>query len=225
MDYKDKIRKLLALAQSPVEHEAKQALLKARKLMAEHKITETELRDVKKQVVKKVCTDISFSKRRLPWILELSLVIGESHCCQAYQSRVKGQQTQFVGFIGLEDDVEVCVTVFKYAVDYVIAKIEQMKKDYALYPVSHINSICNGYGYGFAPGLRAAFSEQKDENQNRLSLILVMPQEVVRATDNMKRRTFHSKAAEQLDPNGFASGYKDGKKFRPRMRITEKEAR
>ena len=39
-DYKDKIRKLLALAQSPVEAEAKAALLKARELMAKHKLTE-----------------------------------------------------------------------------------------------------------------------------------------------------------------------------------------
>lgn len=39
MDYKDKIRKLLALAKSPEPEEAKLALLKARKLMAEHKLT------------------------------------------------------------------------------------------------------------------------------------------------------------------------------------------
>lgn len=39
MDYKDKIRKLLALAKSPEPEEAKLALLKARKLMAEHKQT------------------------------------------------------------------------------------------------------------------------------------------------------------------------------------------
>ena len=35
-DYKDKIRKLLALAQSPEEAEAKAALLRARELMAQH---------------------------------------------------------------------------------------------------------------------------------------------------------------------------------------------
>ena len=39
MDYKDKIRKLLALAKSPEPEEAKLALLKARKLMAEHKLS------------------------------------------------------------------------------------------------------------------------------------------------------------------------------------------
>lgn len=44
MDYKDKIRKLLALAKSPEPEEAKFALLKARKLMAEHKLSERDLR-------------------------------------------------------------------------------------------------------------------------------------------------------------------------------------
>ena len=53
-DYKEKIRKLLALAESPNEHEARAALLKARQLMAEHKLTETELKDVEKQQVKDV---------------------------------------------------------------------------------------------------------------------------------------------------------------------------
>ena len=43
MDCKDKIRKLLALAKSPEPEEAKLALLKARKLMAEHKLTERDL--------------------------------------------------------------------------------------------------------------------------------------------------------------------------------------
>ena len=45
INYKDKIRKLLALAESPVEAEAKAALLKARKLMAEHKLSEAELEE------------------------------------------------------------------------------------------------------------------------------------------------------------------------------------
>ena len=49
VDYKDKIRKLLALAESPNEAEAQAALLKARQLMAEHKLTERECREVEPQ--------------------------------------------------------------------------------------------------------------------------------------------------------------------------------
>lgn len=42
-DYREKIKKLLALSESSNEHEAKSALLKAKKLMAEHKIAEIDL--------------------------------------------------------------------------------------------------------------------------------------------------------------------------------------
>ena len=40
-DYREKIKKLLALSESSNEHEAKSALLKAKKLMAEHRQEES----------------------------------------------------------------------------------------------------------------------------------------------------------------------------------------
>ena len=58
-DIKEKIRNLLALAESPEENEAKAALLKARELMAKHKLTEAELGEAKKQAVKNVLTDVT----------------------------------------------------------------------------------------------------------------------------------------------------------------------
>lgn len=64
VDYKEKIRKLLALAESPVEAEARAALLKARQLMAEHKLTERECRAAEKQAVRDVLTDITCIKRQ-----------------------------------------------------------------------------------------------------------------------------------------------------------------
>ncbi len=48
INYKDKIRKLLALAESPVEAEAKAALLKARELMAAFERANTVLRAMKR---------------------------------------------------------------------------------------------------------------------------------------------------------------------------------
>ena len=61
MDYKDKIRKLLALAKSPEPEEAKLALLKARKLMAEHKLSERDLEERNTTVIKR-----AISEKRLP---------------------------------------------------------------------------------------------------------------------------------------------------------------
>lgn len=48
-DCREKIKKLLALAESPNEHEAKAALLKAKELMAEHKLSEMDVKDVGKK--------------------------------------------------------------------------------------------------------------------------------------------------------------------------------
>ena len=45
VDYKEKIKKLLALSKSPNEHEAQSALAKAQQLMAEHKISMAEVED------------------------------------------------------------------------------------------------------------------------------------------------------------------------------------
>ena len=49
MDIRDKIKKLLALATSPNENEAKSALLKAKKLMMDHKISEAEVQGLNGQ--------------------------------------------------------------------------------------------------------------------------------------------------------------------------------
>lgn len=53
-DIKGKIRHLLALAESPNENEARAALLKARELMARHKLTEAELGEAERQAVRKL---------------------------------------------------------------------------------------------------------------------------------------------------------------------------
>lgn len=63
-DYREKIKKLLALSESSNEHEAKSALLKAKKLMAEHKIAEIDLEDIGKKKVVHIKTEFDCSKRR-----------------------------------------------------------------------------------------------------------------------------------------------------------------
>ena len=130
-DYKEKIRKLLALAESPNEHEARAALLKARQLMAEHKLSELDFQDLNHREVKKIQTGITASKRKNPWIIDLSNVIGENYCCKAYRSHGKREQTQHIGFVGFEDDVdvEICITVFRYAVDCVLSEIRRIKEN------------------------------------------------------------------------------------------------
>lgn len=116
MDYKDKIRKLLALAKSPEPEEAKLALLKARKLMAEHKLSERDLEERNTTVIKRAIGE-KFSKKANSWMDPLSIVIGENYCCSAFRCKISAKTTVWhVGFIGLEGDIEICVKIFRYAV-------------------------------------------------------------------------------------------------------------
>ena len=223
INYKDKIRKLLALAESPVEAEAKAALLKARELMAEHKLTEAELDEAKKQSVKDVQTDITASKRREPWAINLSAVIGENYRCKGYRRHLHGQQMQYIGFIGLEDDIEVCVEIFKYALDCIRAGVKRVKEENAGYPTNYVKSLCNSYGYGFVRGIQAAFERQQEENRDGWGLVLVIPQEVQEAVQSFGHAEFRSRAEEEISPSDYARGYAEGKEFSPAKRLKGEE--
>ena len=73
MDYGEKIRKLLALSESPNIHEAKSALLKARQLMAEHGITAPT---DDSQKVAQIESGISFQNTGIPGLPILPLSLG-----------------------------------------------------------------------------------------------------------------------------------------------------
>lgn len=223
-DIKEKIRHLLALAQSPNEHEARAALLKARELMARHKLSEAELEDAESQAVKDIETDITFSKRRNPWIFPLSAVISESYCCKCYRTHTKGQQTQTVGFIGLENDVDICTAVFRYAVDCVYAKIKRIKIENEGWPKSYVRTLCDSYGYGFATGCQEAFNRQQQENNEEWGLVLVMPQEVIEASQHLGNRPFKARAEDKISRQDFMQGCTDGRQFDPKRRLTGEAA-
>lgn len=218
-DIKGKIRNLLALAESPNENEAKAALLKARELMAKHKLSEMELGESEGRTVRNIKTDVTFSKRRDPWISELSAVIGENYCCKGYRSRRQGKQTQTIGFIGLSDDVEICIAIFKYAVDCIRAKIEFIKKENTAYVHQYVKTLCDSYGYGFTAGISNAFNKQQEENKAEWGLVLVMPKEVEDASQYLGREEFRAKVEDYLISDSYQKGFFDGEKFDPSQRL------
>jgi len=221
IDYKDKIKKLLALAQSPEEEEAKLALLKARELMAKHKLTEAELDETKSQAVKDLRTDITCSSRRDPWIIGLSAIIGENYCCKGYRTYKSGRQTQYIGFIGLEDDVEVCETIFRYAVDCIRAGIKVVKKENKGYYVGYIKQQCDSYGYGFVRGIQTAIKKQDEEKREEWGLVLTMPKEVQESAQKLSKQPFKTRSLDSIDPKAYSQGYSDGKEFNPARRLGE----
>lgn len=220
MDYKDKIRKLLALAESPSEAEAKAALLKARELMAKHKLTQADLDEATGREVRSVVTEISFSKRREPWIYEVAPVIAENNCCAVICRHYRREHNRYVGFIGLEDDIGLCVEMFFYAVDCVRAVNKETKKTYKGYPTYFIKEVCDSYGLGFASGLKDAFERQKEEHQE-WGLVMVIPKEVTDIRDGLKTLKFRSSAEDRILDSEFERGKTDGANFRMDRRLKE----
>lgn len=226
-DYKDKIRKLLALAESPVEAEAKAALLKARQLMAEHKLREEDCLEPEKLKVKKALVGVTCTKRLNAWMTDLSATIAENYCCTAFRSRRRGMQTIEIGFIGFEDDFEVCERIFKYAVDCVLSRCKSIRKEYRdIYTGKHLGKMCDAYGYGFARGVAEAFERQTQENQE-WGLVLVIPQEVKdKAAEMGEASAFKEiEAPEHISEiQAMREGYEDGQEFDPTKRLTEEAA-
>ncbi len=224
-DYKEKIRKLLALAESPVGSEAKAALLKARQLMAEHKLCEADCLGLEKLTVKKALVGVTCTKRRNSWMADLSFTIAENYCCAAWRSKQRGMQTIEIGFIGFEDDFEVCERIFKYAVDCVLSHCKAIRKEYRdIYTGKHLGKLCDAYGYGFVRGVEEAFERQTQENQD-WGLVLVIPQAVKEKAAEMGEVSVFKeieapKHASEIQ--ALREGYKDGKEFDPTKRLAEK---
>lgn len=225
-DYRDKIRKLLALAESPNENEAKKALLKAKQLMAEHKIAEVDLEEIKIKKVKRIDTGYEYTKRGEFWMSTMAHVIAENYCCRSASSVYHGKQKRTIIFVGLEDDLDLCSMVFSYAVDSarVLAKehAKEVSKQYAFgFTAKEKNTAINSYVLGFARGVEEAFKQQKEmqtADEGSWGLVMVIPKEVNDFCKHFKNDRHAS--SHSINSDSMSHGYAEGKRFNPERRIS-----
>ena len=244
-DIKDKIAKLLALAESPNEAEAKAALLKARELMAKNKLTPEECKEQKNQKLVKDFTDIQCTAMTNPWAASLSAVIDDNYCCRAISRKRKGYKTATVGvrmdseklgwddevrevlkhgtlsvgFIGLEDDFEICKKIFLYAYNCIVSTCKREIERNPWDDRGTYRKAVNAYGCGFCEGLRDAFEAQKEEHQE-WGLVMVPPQAVVEEADGLGTPRAIGRNEVDMDTLGARQkGYRDGLKFDPNSRL------
>lgn len=223
IDIKDKIAKLLALADSPNENEAKVALLKARELMAKHKLRPEEIKKAENVKVVRRTTDVTCTKMTNTWAAQLSVIIAEHYCCKAFRNHRKGEKKITIGFVGLEDDFEICVRIFRYAYDFVEGRCKAIKAEYKeMYTVTYLRQIANAYGYGFCAGLDDAFAKQEEERKQEWGLVLVTPKAVTDAMKDMGKASGYGEMDFSGNKALFArEGFKDGQKFDPSTKLEE----
>lgn len=176
------------------------------------------MKTAQKQEVKRVKTKITFSKRRDPWIFLLANFIGCNYCCKAFSSHVIKKQTHWVGFIGLSEDADICVTIFEYAVDCVFSEIKRIKEANKGLSAADVKSLCNGYGYGFALGVAEAFENQQKEHEESWGLVLTMPKEVIEASNSFKSVPLY--CPEKISGVQYNRGLSHGRNFKPDRRLS-----
>jgi len=217
---KDKIAKLLALATSPNEKEAKEALLKARELMAKHKLRPEECQEAQNVKVVNQTIGVECTKMTDPWVMNLGVIIGDRYCCKTFRRHTKRAKKVMLGFIGLEDDFEVCRRVFTYAYDYIKGRCRDIRLAYQDWnTATELREMCNAYGWGFCRGLDAAFQEQ-EKNHQEWGLALVIPQAVEDAAGQLGKPSSYGQ--ENIDGwrKKYAHvGYMEGKKFGPEHQL------
>lgn len=217
---KDKIAKLLALSASPNEKEAQAALLKARELMAKHKLRPEECQtDANAKVIVRT-VGVECTKMTDTWALALGGVIARQYCCRVYRSHVHGAKKVMVGFAGLEDDFEVCRRIYLYAYDCVKSRCRDIRRGHKdICGATELREMCNAYGWGFCSGLSAAFQEQEKQHQE-WGLVLVVPAAVNEKMDKMGKPTkFATAKLDGWRAKYVNAGYEEGKNFDPARRL------
>ena len=217
---KNKIVKLLALSESSNANEAKAALLKARELMAEHKLNLTDVVPEKQPVVR-ATIGIFCTKMTDQWAVYLNKIVAEHYCCVAYRHiHHKGDKRAELGLIGLKDDFEICKRIMLYAFESIQSRCTEFKRNGKKNGDSgrDIRSRCNAYGWGFCAGLSDAYDRQ-DETHQEWRLALVPPKEVRDVVNGMTSSTFAIAAIQEQDNLSMLQGYADGRRFDPGTRI------
>lgn len=219
MDYKDKIKKLLALAESPVEAEARAAMLKAKELLVKYKVEMSDLTKNVDQDVIEIDTGMTFTARTDYWMSPLSAVIAENYCCIAIIQHLKHKQTQHVIFVGLEQDAMICKEIFMFAVSCIRSDIQANTPNYIATNTKAKRSFSSNYACGYVMGIKSAFEQQKEDNP-AWALVLTVPEAAQNIVNSAPIKTYN---IHNFDDQAYEQGITDGKKFSPSRTLKGKE--
>lgn len=207
----DKIEKLLALAGSDNESEAKSAIMKARELMAKYEIRQEQLREGQEE--ERAVVHYTSPPLRGDWCKMIASVIADNFRCRvisSYNRRSGGAYR--LKFFGYDEDAEICINIFNYAAKVVRNRFTTLRAIYADAGREFGRNEKMNYVEGFCSGLEKNF---KDQNKT-FALALLVPAAVLEYVDNIpgleadNRLEFESNKEHALIRK---TGYIDGKNF------------
>jgi hypothetical protein len=207
----DKISKLFALGDNnPSEEEAKSAISRARKLMAEHDLTEQEIRGGKKSDVIKSSLHVSSAS----WVGMVSQEIANNFRCKTYFILNRSH----MAFLGKKDDVEVVIRTFNYVYTFIVAEGKRIRRIYRAKGLS-TEGVFKSYIRGFIVGLREMFEEQNRSESKEWALVMKTPVEVIEEFNKLNLETSRSKSISVTDYEAYKHGVSQGREVEVRKAL------
>lgn len=180
---------MLALASSPEEKEALAAAKKARELMANYNIFETDVEDTQE---KENVVDLEWRFVNLRYQQRhetLAWLVFKNFRCQRYNSVVFDKESTKIvhtmHFIGLEQDAQAAYNLYTFLVAFIDTGFKYfLKKDKKNNPQkyegkggSFSKAIKNCWVQGFLLGLQNAFDKQNKED-TKYEMMCIIPNAV-----------------------------------------------
>jgi len=225
-----RIKKLLALAVDKSNpNESENAMLMAQKLMAEHNVEMADVEDIdvdhKPDVVQGYATYVS---RNMPWwYRELARIISKNfrvkyllgtrpQASKSKKAQERGEIPQDIIFVGLKEDVQIAVEVYRFAIDAIKYHADRYaRKMYA--KGAEMYGLRDSFTEGFLKGLEEKFKTQVTQN-NWLMVLDLHPAVIDYLNQmNIKERVLktnrNATANDLLHAMAYEAGREEGKKF------------
>lgn len=189
-------------------------MTKARDLMAKYEIRREQLHEGREE--ERAVVNYTSPAFRDDWCQMVASVIANNFRCKAIVTSFRRSGGAYrIKFFGYDEDAEICVNVFNYAVKVVRKRFATLRAIYADAGREFARNEKMNYVEGFCYGLERNFEEQKAQSES-FALALVTPPAVVEYVDNIPGLADHESREYETNKEHAVlrqTGYIDGKTF------------
>lgn len=219
----EKIKKLLALANSSNEHEAALAASHAQRLLSEHNLAMADIEAAHKPD-KADKVEAAVSKSLPKWLRHLSAGVSTAFDCQAIHHPATGKMT----FIGVGADVQIAAYTFTY-LDRTIRKLCTNYMKQHVEPTlanRHRELLRQSYYLGAVSTINTGLREQKAQTPVTIGALVPVKEGLIRQAMNEigNIRTVHSRRS-YINTGAYTQGQMDGEQVGINQGITGTAAR
>ena len=204
----EKIKKLLALANSSNEHEAALAAGHAQRLLSEHNLAMADI-EAAHQPDKADKVETTVSKSLPKWLRHLSAGVSSAFDCQAIHHPATGRMT----FIGVGADAQVAAYTFTYLERTVRKLCGGYMKQHAAGTLAnrHRELMRQSYYLGAISTITGRLKEQKLQTPVTSGALVVVKEGLIRQAMHEigNVRTLHSRRS-YINSDAYSSGQTDG---------------